>query len=162
MLLQLFKWSKGQIWKKDPFTKCINESGKCVLVMAMKHMCIFTGMCWVYRMNLGLMSKAMVVRWSIKDEKVFRISIRKLLKGSRTERKKFNFHMNVKWTNTQKSYCSAVAFPSLPSCFLSASFPPCSEHSAGKWLFIYWAAKTGEDTSTIACPALVQLLNDST
>lgn len=35
-----------------------------------------------------LMSKAMAVRWSIKEGKVFRISIRKLLKGSRRERKK--------------------------------------------------------------------------
>lgn len=31
-----------------------------------------------------------------------------------------------------------------------------------KWLFIYSAAKTGGDTSTIAYPASVQLLGDST
>lgn len=66
----------------------------------------------------------MAVRWSIKDEKYFRISIRKLLKGNRRERKKiYNFQMNVNWTNRQRSYCSAVAFPSLHviSCHL---FPP--------------------------------------
>lgn len=74
------------------------------------------------------MRKAMAVRWSIKDEKDFRINIRKPLKGSRREKKKYSFLMNVKWTITQRSYCSGVA---LPSCFLSASFSPCSEHSAG-------------------------------
>lgn len=78
----------------------------------------------------------MAVRWPIKEEKVFRISIKKLLKGSRRERKKYHFHMNVKWTNTRRSYCSAGAFP---SCFLSALFFCCSEHSAlNDYSFTQW------------------------
>jgi len=37
MLLQLFKGSKGQRGKKDPFTNCINESEECMPVVAMKY-----------------------------------------------------------------------------------------------------------------------------
>lgn len=50
-------------------------------------------------------------------------------KAAGEKEKEHSFHMNVKWINTQRSYCSAVAFPSLTSCFLSALFSLSSEHS---------------------------------
>lgn len=112
MLLQLFKGSK--ISERKALAQCSLMDQVSVCQGRPWNICAFLLECAGFIAGFGcLMRKAMAVRWSIKDEKDFRISIRKLLKGSRRERKKYNFLMNVKWTNTQRSYCSGVALPSL-------------------------------------------------